>query len=251
MIDHLKKIGLTELEAKCYLALIESNEQTGYEVAKNISSSRSNVYAALNSLHKKGACQVIEGKSTAYVAVPIDELISKLQLEFKQASKILTDEIKREKQTSFHFYNTQGLEAVQSVIKRSIGHAQESIVVDVFPEDLTYILPLLEEAQERGLEVTLITFKNVETSLKNIVIDAPVVIHDEDFTSFNMLFDQKKAIIGSFDGRLVPSAVETKHPALIQEIKLGIKHDIMIEKIRNDFGEEIEAKYGKNFFNAL
>lgn len=254
MIEHLKRIGLTELEAKCFLTLVEHGEQTGYEVAKNISASRSNVYASLNSLNRKGACRVIEGKNTSYVSVPIEELISKLQLEFKQSAVILKEEIKQEEiQNQFHFYNTQGLEAIQSIVKRSIAHSKNEIVIDIDAKDLPYFLDSLEEAENRGVKVTVITLEAIETNLKNVIIDRPLKKdRDENkTTSFTMLFDQEKVIIGSLDEHLVPSAVETKHPALIEEVKLANQHDFIMERIKADFGEEIIKKYGKDFFDSF
>ena len=253
MIEHLKRIGLTELEAKCYLTLVEHGEQTGYEVAKNISASRSNVYASLNSLNRKGASRVIEGKSTSYSAVPIKELISKLQLEFKQSAKILNEEIKIEADTQkqYHFYNTQGLEAIQAIVKRSIAHAKKEITVDIDSKDVHYFLELLEEAEKKGIKVTLITLEEIETSLSNVIVDLPSDSPSNDLTSFSMLFDEKKVIIGSLDNRLVPSAVETKHPALIQEVKLAIRHDLIMERLKKDFGDQFIEKYGPDFLNFM
>lgn len=253
MIEHLKRIGLTELEARCYLSLVEKGEQTGYEVAKNISSSRSNVYASLNSLSKKGACRMIENKSTFYVAVPIEELISKLQLEFKQSATILNEEIKKQEdnQKRYNFYNTQGLEAIQSVIKRCIAHTEEEIIIDVDTKEANYFLPLLEEAENQGIKVTLITLEEVETTLKNVVVDMSSGKLEDSISSFSILFDQKKVVIGSLDERIVPSAVETKHPALIQEVKLSIRHDMVMERIKKDFGKQLIETYGQDFFDLI
>jgi sugar-specific transcriptional regulator TrmB len=241
------------LEARCYLSLVEKGEQTGYEVAKNISSSRSNVYASLNSLSKKGACRMIENKSTFYVAVPIGELISKLQLEFKQSATILNEEIKKQEdnQKRYNFYNTQGLEAIQSVIKRCIAHTEEEIIIDVDTKEANYFLPLLEEAENQGIKVTLITLEEVETTLKNVVVDMSSGKLEDSISSFSILFDQKKVVIGSLDERIVPSAVETKHPALIQEVKLSIRHDMVMERIKKDFGKQLIETYGQDFFDLI
>lgn len=57
MIDELRSIGLSDLEARIYLALHESPEMSGYEVAKRVSVSRSNVYAALRAMTDKGCAE--------------------------------------------------------------------------------------------------------------------------------------------------------------------------------------------------
>lgn len=44
MIEALRKLGLSDLEARCYLALHGQPPSSGYEVAKQVSVSRSNVY---------------------------------------------------------------------------------------------------------------------------------------------------------------------------------------------------------------
>ncbi|MBP2966815.1 hypothetical protein, partial [Acinetobacter baumannii] len=72
-----------------------------------------------------------------------------------------------------------------------------------------------------------------------------------EISSFSILFDNKKVIIGSLDPLTSPSAVETKHPALVQEVKLAIRHDKFMSKIKQDFGEAIKNKYGTEFFNDL
>ena len=50
VLQHLKNLGFTELEAKCLHVLAEAGTQTGYEIAKRLGVSRSNVYSALQKL---------------------------------------------------------------------------------------------------------------------------------------------------------------------------------------------------------
>jgi hypothetical protein len=74
---------------------------------------------------------------------------------------------------------------------------------------------------------------------------------EDSISSFSILFDQKKVVIGSLDERIVPSAVETKHPALIQEVKLSIRHDMVMERIKKDFGKQLIETYGQDFFDLI
>ena len=61
---HLKNLGFTDLEAKCLHVLAESGTQTGYEIAKQLGVSRSNVYSALQKLAEKGAVLTSHGEPT-------------------------------------------------------------------------------------------------------------------------------------------------------------------------------------------
>jgi predicted transcriptional regulator len=94
MIEMLKKIGLPDLEARCYLALLDEPDLSGYEVAKRVSVSRSNVYSALRSLSDKGACRMLNGEPVHYDAVPIEQLVKLLQTGFEQTTKLLLDNLK-------------------------------------------------------------------------------------------------------------------------------------------------------------
>lgn len=92
MIDELRKIGLSDLEAGCYMVLHEEPNITGYEVAKQVSISRTNVYAALRSLTEKGMCRVIEAEPVLYDVVPIDQLIRLLKSDFEQTAETLLNQ---------------------------------------------------------------------------------------------------------------------------------------------------------------
>ena len=73
IIEQLTLFGLSRQEAAIYLCLLQSEELTGYEVAKLTGISRSNVYNGLASLVEHGAAYVIEGSASKYLAVSLEE----------------------------------------------------------------------------------------------------------------------------------------------------------------------------------
>ena len=72
-IEKLMVFGLTRQEASIYLCLYRNGILTGYEAAKLTGISRSNVYNALAGLAEKGAAYLLEGNSSKYMAVPVEE----------------------------------------------------------------------------------------------------------------------------------------------------------------------------------
>ncbi|WP_207229537.1 TrmB family transcriptional regulator [Ktedonosporobacter rubrisoli] len=110
MIEQLRKIGLSELEARCYLVLHEDAGLSGYEVARRVSVSRTNVYAALRSLMDKGACRMIEGDPGRYDAVPIDQLLRHVRREFEQNAQELISELKMPPRSDAAFYSWRGVQ---------------------------------------------------------------------------------------------------------------------------------------------
>lgn len=67
-VETLTQAGLSELQAKIYLYLIENGQKTPTEIAANISENRTTVYSALERLEKLGVVtQKDRGKIAAYI----------------------------------------------------------------------------------------------------------------------------------------------------------------------------------------
>lgn len=97
-IEKLVLFGLSRQEATIYVCLLKNSELTGYEVAKLTGISRSNVYNALAALVEHGAAYVVEGASTKYIAVDIEEFCDNRIRYLKEVEKYLL--LNRPKQTS-------------------------------------------------------------------------------------------------------------------------------------------------------
>lgn len=54
LLLHLRNLGFTEMESKIMVELATKGQASGYEVAKQLGVSRSNVYAALQRLTQQG-----------------------------------------------------------------------------------------------------------------------------------------------------------------------------------------------------
>ncbi|MEO2065112.1 MAG: helix-turn-helix domain-containing protein, partial [Desulfurobacteriaceae bacterium] len=93
VIDLLKEFGLNTYEAKCYIALLETEGATAPEVAKRSGVPPQRVYDSLSSLEEKGMVQVVNRKPKLYVPLPVREaLLNRLyqiKLEFERREKFL------------------------------------------------------------------------------------------------------------------------------------------------------------------
>lgn len=248
MIELLRQIGLSELEARCYLTLHEESNLSGYEVAKRVSVSRTNVYAALRSLQDKGACRLMEGDPARYDAVPAEHMVRLLRTEFEQTADRLVRELKTPPRTVPAFYNWQGEKPLGLAIRRLIANAEKSVVVDLFSDDLPQVEEALLEAERRGLTVVLITLGTCQTTLRNVLVHK----RDDDWPNaearkFSVLCDGRSSVLGSFGGGMKPSALETDHPAVAEVLKNAFHHDLLMMHIERDLGTEMAEKYGENY----
>lgn len=248
MIDQLRKIGLSDLEARCYLALHEEPKISGYEVAKKVSVSRSNVYAALRSLTDKGMCRAVEAEPVLYDAVPIEQLVRLLKTDFEQTSRTLLEQLQSPPRTSASFYNWQGDKALETTIRRLVSNADTSIVADIWAEDAGWFEEALLEAERRGVAVTVISIGECHTRLQHVLVHRR---SDEwkhiDSRRFSILCDSRSALIGSFGKSVKLSALETDHPSVVELLQNGFYHDVIMEQIEQDFGNELAEKYGRHY----
>lgn len=247
-IEMLRKIGLSDLEARCYLTLLEETDLSGYEVAKRVSVSRTNVYAALRSLTDKGACRVIEGEPLRYNAVPADQLIKLLQDGFTQTAKQLLAVLNTKPRKTPAFFNWQGNQQLETALQRVIAIAEHSLVVDIWAEDFHVVEGPLLEAERRGVKVTVVMIGQCPTPLKHIIEHK----RNEEWTAdlsrkFSVLCDSQTSIIGSFGGDIKAAAVETDHPAVSELLRNAFYHDAVMTRIEQDFPEQLRDKYGEHY----
>lgn len=88
-INALTYFGLTKIESTIYQELLSHGQLSGYELVKETGISRSNVYSSLSSLVDKGCCYLIEGESTKYVPVEINQFLENSMRELSKKADYL------------------------------------------------------------------------------------------------------------------------------------------------------------------
>lgn len=147
MIQSLIKLGLSEKEAKVYLAVLELAEDTVQNIAKKSGVNRATTYVILEKLLDLGLVSTIErGKKTVFMPESPSELVNILEAQKKaiDAKKQHLDEsmnqlmaiynAKGDKPTVRYFEGADGLEALDRY-----GHDQfkeGSEMVGIIPIDL-------------------------------------------------------------------------------------------------------------------
>ena len=108
VIEKLTEFGLTRQEASIYLCLYQNGDLNGYEAAKHTGISRSNVYSALAGLVEKGAAYLIEGASSKYTAVPVQEFCTNKIRNLQELAENLEKEIPEARITTDGYITIEG-----------------------------------------------------------------------------------------------------------------------------------------------
>jgi sugar-specific transcriptional regulator TrmB len=145
----LRRLGLTQNEAKIYLALTEAETA---ETAKNLSIvsevAREIVYQTMPRLQQKGLVEKIIDKTTLYRAVPIEHAVANLLKQKSQEQQQLRKQIKqllhrikdnRNKQSPRRNMETQfkivpGKEVIVRRLQEALQNTQFSLDVITSPE---------------------------------------------------------------------------------------------------------------------
>lgn len=97
----LKQLGLTEKQAKVYLAMLEIGEAPMTAIAKKSGLKRPTVYLVIDELNILGlASEITKGKKKFYSAIHPKRLVEMMRFRSKQAESILPELVARQKKSS-------------------------------------------------------------------------------------------------------------------------------------------------------
>ena len=145
IIEKLIKFNLTRQEALLYLCLWENGNITGYEAAKLLGISRSNVYSALNILVEKGACLVSEGTTLVYMAVEPKEFLNNKLKEFEEDKEFIIRELPVQEKPKGGYYTIQGNNHIKNKIFHMIKECEKRLYFSGESKILSEYKELLKE----------------------------------------------------------------------------------------------------------
>jgi HTH-type transcriptional regulator, sugar sensing transcriptional regulator len=93
IVEGLRKLGLTEYEAKAYATLVGSGEATAREVHELCGVPRTRIYDILKDLAAKGFVEYLEGSPAYYRAVEPDRIMEGLRDELVASIDRSTSEL--------------------------------------------------------------------------------------------------------------------------------------------------------------
>jgi sugar-specific transcriptional regulator TrmB len=193
----LGKIGLSEYEAKSFVALIAKDHATADEIAELAQIPRTSAYKALHGLKRKGLVTVSEGRPAIFHALPIDEarelVLAEINETFDKLS--LVQGMLTEKGTPQLVYTISGKRKVMAKIGEMLDSAAASFVIStpVMSEIRTEHAHRFKEAVRRGVEIVIIAEPMVKLP------EHASAYRKKDLLATDVITDRKMAMIASPD----------------------------------------------------
>ncbi len=223
-VDVLQQLGLSQNEAKVYLALVKRNPLNGYEAAKSSGVTRTMIYDILARLVQKGYVRRIETEPTLYCAIGRKDLIEKLRTDHSRKVTHLDhllSNISTINEDEYYVFNLRGGERqLIDQLNTHIKNARESIYLSIWDIEAEKIQDELEKANNRGVKIFIFSFCKMPfsfgTQCSYMIGDLKI----SDLVQFERrrvvaVFDKISMIVGTGNSAVDDVSIFTGNPVLL------------------------------------
>lgn len=150
-------LGFTALESELYVALLRESPATGYRVAQLVGKPVANTYKGLATLVAKGAAYVDEGGTRAYRATPPEELLARLERDFRErrANASAALEPIGRLDEDIRVYSLGSRDQTLAKAREMLADAKEIVLIAAFPNVLAELSESLRDVAIRGVDVVV------------------------------------------------------------------------------------------------
>ena len=248
LLNHLRHLGFTELEAKVMVSLTQQGTQSGYEVAKRLGVSRSNVYATLQRLVSRGVIQLTPGEPARYTMMPIKEFTQMISGQMGESLTYLEQHMPSETHEQPSFFIVEGERKVIETLNLELDKASEEIVAGIWREEAKWSRQGLERAEQRGVRV-LWSFEGDEDGKFSGML--PLTASQQGGRKFWLVVDRRWCIVGMRGDELPAQAIVTEHPLMVELLLQHFAQEIILFELENDLGAELIQRYGEGYEHIL
>lgn len=244
LIESFEKLGLSSNEARVYLALLENNPITGYQLSKTSGILRPVVYEMLNRLVEKGGARVIKSNPDTYVPVVIEEFLKNIEIGFSDAKSNINNTLKKYMVVdhSDYYWNIIGTKNILNSIHMMIQRAEHQIYISVQNQKfLDYFKEILLTQAQKGVSIDIFSYYNLET--EGLTLYSYHL--DQNFSSPSILtsmveicVDSSESILSHFTDDKTAKSVYSKNLAQIKLIKDDILRSIYFIRLQSLYGTE-------------
>lgn len=224
-LELLSQFNLTINEASIYYTLLTKGNLNGYQIAKLTGISRSNTYISLASLVEKGCAYKIDGESTLYSPLSIEEFCSNRIRNLENAKKELSSLIPISSTKEQEYITVTGAEHIKNKISNMIANTEKRIYLSLPCKVFYYFERDLKKLADNNIKVVLIT--DEQCKIKNI----KVYVSGESIKQVRIICDSARVLTGDFYG---PSCLYSEKENLVKLLKDSIKNEMKLIDLKTN-----------------
>lgn len=199
LILQLAELGLSDLEARTYVALLVAGPATAYSIGRAIERPTANVYKAADALEARGAIVSSAGAKRVLQAVPPEEFLAHVRRRQGDLLDTVGEGLRKlnAAPAKAGLYQLENVDAVFERARRMLGEATVIAVVDAFPQVVERLKKDIEAATDRGVEVYVEVYAPASvrcTSLVEVPGGAEIVSHWRS-AQLNVITDARELLL--------------------------------------------------------
>lgn len=241
LISSLVSLGLTEYEAKVYLALLKENPTNGYQLSKRTGVPRSMVYEALGRLHTRGAVfKSGDKRSTQYRPVPPDELLDRYEKEHKQLIAELSEQLlglyESEYEDSLWTISERG--AIFAYASQMISRGKEAVYLLLDDISLEILRDVVIAACQRDLQVGALLTGSGDLDCEQVSYHPPIESEMQGLEGmFVVVVDGQECLIANM--MRDAEATITRNKNLVFIARQFIWMELFTQRVNKRLGSEM------------
>ena len=239
IIDLLAEFGLAANLGKTYVALLDNNPATGYEICTQSGVPRSAIYSVLNKLESLGIVNSIGNSPKRYIPIPPSGLIEHFSQLHSDRINSLTDALENldTKADAFDFWHIHGYRNLILKLRESISKAKEKVFLSIWARELIQLENELISAEDRGVAISIFSFTKLNRQFGNTI---SYNLDEEKLKKvwnpkIILVEDQKITIMGGTNSKNGNRAIWTDNKAITEIATNHIILDITLASQRLKF----------------
>lgn len=244
LLDELGGLGMTEYEAKVYLALLAEHPATGYQIGKSAGVPRSMVYEALGRLETRGAVlRTSEARAMLYRPVAPDVLLGRYAEETIGRITGLRERLipLYEGRDEGRLWSFNGRREALHYASEMIVSAQTELMMVLTDADIEELRAPLGAAHERGVALGVMLTGTAEFSLGQVVRHPP---HETELHRMNetmiVVVDEREFLMSG--GHVNATSTVTTNNNMVMIARQFIWMELFAQRIFARLGTELLAR---------
>lgn len=250
----LGELGFSQYEARAYIGLLGQEPQTGYALSVRTQIPQPKVYETLRRLELKGAVACTSVNPAKFVAVAAERLVAGLRDQYGRRIEDVRVGLEA-LQGATGLPEWRVLESLRSwpaIAKRArsmISRATRHVYISLHSDQLDEFTAELRGADKAGVRCDVLCFGHASLELENGRFlqhssTHGIVYRHHQARHLAVVVDSESAAWAlAEDGTQWDSHVGVD-PLLVAVVKGYIRHDMYVQQIFADFGDELVERYG-------
>jgi HTH-type transcriptional regulator, sugar sensing transcriptional regulator len=252
----LQKLGFNESEGRVYLALLQHEPLTGYEIAKVSGVPRANVYSVLQKLEQRGAVVRLDrADGVRYAPVPSDELLQRLRQRYEHALAQTGEALAAlaPAAESPPIVQFEGRDNLIETAQQLIRSASEHLMLAIWPEEAQALTAALASAEQRAIEITTLCLAGCRDecgSCRGAICRYPFGLEESERWLL-LIADEAELCAGSVQPSASTAAIRTRQPFLVRLTAWYIRHSITVATLITDLNLHLDEAMSPRAREAL